>query len=323
LLARRYAWLLPLGLLHMLLLFPGDILFVYGLTGMILLAFVDVRARTATWWGVGSIAVASFVLIANEVATAALAGAGDDQVADAMAGIVDQVVTTTVAAYADGGPGAVIAANAWQSLLVQGSQLLLIPWVLGAFLLGLAVTRAGVLRDLVGHRPLLRRIALVGLGVGLPLNLAVGVAGPLGIDGGPGTHGVGIALLASLGSYVGAPLLAAGYLAGIALLCLRAGTNRTLAATGQMALTAYLAQSVIGAVVFVGFGRYGELSVSGSLVVVVGTWAVVLVGSSRWLSRWGTGPVEWLWRWATYGTRPPLRATSDAAGGGSAPTSGT
>ncbi len=47
LLARRYAFLLVLGLAHMFLLFPGDILFIYGVAGLGLLAFVRVRARTA------------------------------------------------------------------------------------------------------------------------------------------------------------------------------------------------------------------------------------------------------------------------------------
>jgi uncharacterized protein len=47
LLARRYTMLLGFGLAHMILLFPGDVLFVYAVTGFVLLAFVAVRAKVA------------------------------------------------------------------------------------------------------------------------------------------------------------------------------------------------------------------------------------------------------------------------------------
>src|SRR5687767_3637538 len=49
LLARRYAWLMLFGLGHMLL-YPGDILFLYGLTGCALLAFVRMRAAAVFFW---------------------------------------------------------------------------------------------------------------------------------------------------------------------------------------------------------------------------------------------------------------------------------
>ena len=32
-----------------------------------------------------------------------------------------------------------------------------------------------------------------------------------------------------------------------------------------------------------------------------------------WLRRWRYGPVEWLWRWGTYGARPPLRLQGGGA----------
>jgi hypothetical protein len=53
LLARRYGLLVGFGLVHMVLLFPGDILFLYGLTGLALLPFVYKPARSALRWGSG------------------------------------------------------------------------------------------------------------------------------------------------------------------------------------------------------------------------------------------------------------------------------
>jgi uncharacterized protein len=33
-----------------------------------------------------------------------------------------------------------------------------------------------------------------------------------------------------------------------------------------------------------------------------------VIASRWWLSRYRYGPIEWLWRWATYGKRPAMRA---------------
>src|SRR6185436_13440326 len=49
LLARRYLCLMPIGIAHMFV-FPGDILFLYGATGLALLPFVSVRPVTALCW---------------------------------------------------------------------------------------------------------------------------------------------------------------------------------------------------------------------------------------------------------------------------------
>ena len=56
-LARRYAWLAVLGVAHMLLLFPGDILFVYAVSGFLLLPFLFVRVRAIVGWAGGLVAV--------------------------------------------------------------------------------------------------------------------------------------------------------------------------------------------------------------------------------------------------------------------------
>ena len=46
------------------------------------------------------------------------------------------------------------------------------------------------------------------------------------------------------------------------------------------------------------------------MAVVLLAWALVLAlqiaWSHWWLERFRYGPVEWLWRWLTYGERPRL-----------------
>ena len=314
LLARRYGWLLLFGIAHMILLFPGDILFVYGISGLILLAFVKLAQRTALIW--------SGVLIGITTALGVLfAGLGalidgsfeapdDDPFTSAYTGWFADRGDAAVQAHTDGSYLDVIGVNAVESLIMQSGQLFVIPWVLGLFLFGFVVGRSGIIDDLSAFRPHLRKAALIGLGAGLPLTLAQGAVDPIVLVAGSadGQVGAGLVVLIMLGQLLGAPVLAVGYLASLALLTLRFGVARPLAAVGRMALTAYLLQSLLTLIVFAGFGLYGQLGPAEAMLVVIGVWVALLIICPLWL-RWARfGPVEWLWRTLTYGRRQPLRA---------------
>lgn len=314
LLARRYTLLAGFGLAHMLLLFPGDVLFAYALTGFLLLPFIGVRPRTAMWWSGGIIALLTVSITALAALAARLDGLmPDTEVEDpftgAMGGFFDGRREATITAYTEGGLGDILSARAFEALLVQGGTLVTLPWLLALFLLGFAATRCGLVTDLAGHTPLLRRLAAAGLLIGLPANLVLGVVGPVGAATGTtgGLQPAWVELATTPTQLVAAPLLAVGYLAGVSLLALRLGTWRPLAAVGQMALTAYLTQSLVTTVVFVGFGTYGSWTATSALLVVAGTWLLLLVVCPLWLRWLRFGPVEWLWRSWTYRAWQPLR----------------
>lgn len=79
-----------------------------------------------------------------------------------------------------------------------------------------------------------------------------------------------------------------------------------------MVLTNYLFTYFVGA--FVGFewglGLYGELFPAAGLLVVVTLLPVQAYLSRWWLTNFAFGPVEWLWRYWTYGQQPPMRRYS-------------
>ncbi len=103
---------------------------------------------------------------------------------------------------------------------------------------------------------------------------------------------------------------------GALLLFVRAGVlgfvRRAFAAVGQMAVTNYLAHSVVCGILFIGLGWYNQLERHELYYLVLAVWAAQLVFSVIWLKLFRFGPVEWLWRTLTYMKWQPMRRRAAA-----------
>lgn len=113
-------------------------------------------------------------------------------------------------------------------------------------------------------------------------------------------------------NYWGSLFVALGWVGLVMLVCksrVAPTLTRTLAATGQMALTNYLLQTVLCTIIFYGhgFGLFGKVDRLGQILIVFGIWSVLLVVSPLWLRRFSFGPAEWLWRSLTYMQVQPMR----------------
>ncbi len=100
--------------------------------------------------------------------------------------------------------------------------------------------------------------------------------------------------------------------ASLLLLVYRSGAvgwlMRALSNVGQMAFSNYLMQSIICATFFYGYGLsyFGKLAYHQLYFVVAAIWLFQLIFSSVWLRFYRFGPFEWLWRSLTYWKRQPL-----------------
>ena len=76
----------------------------------------------------------------------------------------------------------------------------------------------------------------------------------------------------------------------------------TLAPSGRMSLTIYVGQSIFGIPLFYGFGLglYQGFGQWYALLLGLVLWVVQMVLAHAWFSRYRYGPLEWLWRSATY-----------------------
>jgi uncharacterized protein len=84
---------------------------------------------------------------------------------------------------------------------------------------------------------------------------------------------------------------------------------KALAAVGQMAFTNYLMQSIICTLFFYGygFGYYGKLHLHQIYYVVGCVWIFQMIYSVIWLKYFRFGPFEWVWRSLTYWKKQPMK----------------
>ncbi len=104
-------------------------------------------------------------------------------------------------------------------------------------------------------------------------------------------------------------LLAIGYLSIVMLASRLAALGpllRPIAAAGRMPLTNYLTQSVIGAILFtgVGFGLFAKVSRAEFIPLALAIWLAQVIFSVLWLRKFAFGPLEWLWRYLAYRRKP-------------------
>jgi uncharacterized protein len=174
----------------------------------------------------------------------------------------------------------------------------------------LYAARALDLANLDGHRSALKKLLFAGA--------IVGVMGNTVFTGHflEGARGFVLPFVRRLSVESGFLGFTLAFAAGLALLFMNPRSNRAvgaLAPLGQMALTAYLLQTLFGIWLFYGFapgphlmGKIGPAWIA--LVWVVG-YAVQVGLAQAWMRRFRFGPAEWLWRTLTYGQVQRLKAT--------------
>ncbi|MFB9628133.1 DUF418 domain-containing protein [Nonomuraea helvata] len=295
---RRLAGLLLLGLAHAVLLFPGDILTTYAAVGLALLVLRKIKPRSAVVLAVLLTAALAlgFVLLAL-LATLGLDTAGTVADTAAEAAKSDTALMASV--------GQIVTEHLRKlSLIILFRVFFQGPAVLAACLIGLAVGKLGALRDISAHTRTLGTLQWIGFTLGLGGACVYTLSA---------WHGTMHKFWGESVDLVTAPLLAAAYAATfLRRLPSMPRVARVLAAPGRMALSNYLAQSLICSLIFTGYGLglVDRVSPLLEVLMALGIFAVQVVYSHWWLKSHRYGPVEWLLRFLTYWRRPtPARLT--------------
>jgi uncharacterized protein len=109
-------------------------------------------------------------------------------------------------------------------------------------------------------------------------------------------------------NYYGSLFVALAYASLIMLLVQKIKMN-VLANVGKMAFTNYLLTTLICTFIFYGhgLGLLGQVERWQQVIYMLGIWAVLMLFSWLWLRRFYMGPMEWLWRYLTYGNKPDFK----------------
>jgi uncharacterized protein len=292
---RRMAGLIVFGLAHTMLLWPWDILLLYGLVGLVLAAFLHQSPRALFGWSLGLLLVTG---VLRWYWVGPSPGYGE---------FSSRMLEESVPKMAGGTYLDVLEANVYVTagVFVNWIESLRPLRVLTLFLLGAAAAGLQLARPGSGRTGLLRLAAAIGLAGGLAAGLTAMWVEPESQ----------LRELVVVGAEtVAAPLLAVGYGATLTLWwqgngAMAAATRAAFAPVGRMALTNYILQSAVFVPVFYDFGGgwFAEISLARLLLMSAGFFVLQMIFSALWLSRFRQGPLEFLWRWQVQGARPPFQ----------------
>ncbi len=293
---RRLSWLVIFGLIHGVLIWHGDILLSYALTGFVFWRWQDASARKLLIWGFGLFMAGAVVLLGPNIATS-LSG----ERVTAANGDLLAIVTRMRGDFLES-----MTQNAivWARTVVP-EVLGFMPTTLGMMMIGLGLFKSGILRGDAKARTYVLlmaagAISLVLIGWQARVTMAAGFPFP---------EVFGLYALAN--DLLCLPV-ALGYVAALALI----GRTRIggamlypLACAGRMAFTNYLTQSLIMTGLFYGGrgpGWFGEMNHAALVPIVVMIWIGQLAFSALWMSWFRYGPFEWGWRCLTYQCWMPI-----------------
>ncbi|MET0370249.1 MAG: DUF418 domain-containing protein [Sphingobium sp.] len=302
---RRATFLLIFGVAHGMLLWAGDILNSYALMGFFL-----VLTRRWPGWALLSLGLVLTVL-GTVILNIAYAHLYPGQTPSwVLAGDAGTLRRFPVFMSSDYGAYLVELYRSWIELYGTPIGPVYLGWIFGRFLVGQWLFRQGWVQNAAAYAPQFRKWAAILLAAGLAMALL-----------GPTLKLCGIKLaepwkyLAQIDGRGSQVVLALGYAAGFMVLCQHGHWRRRLsglAAAGQMALTNYVTQSFLFFFLLYGFG-FALLPYVGPtfcLVVAIIFYAMQIAFSRWWLARYRFGPIEWVWRSFTYGTRQPMRKSA-------------
>ncbi|KAA5827089.1 DUF418 domain-containing protein [Saccharopolyspora hirsuta] len=288
-LRRRCWWMLAFGLVHAVLLFPGDVLGLYGVVGFAIAASTRIRERTLL------IAAACWLVVVAVVqgAVNAMPPAGDHR--------------SYFWSFAVESPLEAFALRPLEWLMTPFGML----GVVSAALVGICIGRRGLLTDPARYRTALVRTAVGGLSAavlgGLPMGLAVG-----GFWAPPN---LAVTWAASAVHVVTGVAGGLGYAALIGLLAIRLDDRRgpvvrAISACGQRSLSCYLFQSAVFVALLMPFtlGLGATLGSAEVALLALGTWLVSVLLAEILRRAGKPGPAETLLRHLTRRNLPDSAA---------------
>ena len=311
---RRVLVLLVIGLAHALLVWSGDILTMYALVAVpLLLFFRGTPPSHLPKWGISCyllpiLLVVLFGMLGSAMQMQPEMAGEFNKVLAEQADVMAAMLESQRQAYGSGTYAEAVAQRGRDLAMMLGSLWILGLQLLGLFLVGAWFVRSGAIARPAGFPRLYTGLRWVALPLGLAMTLlSFHLVPTVDMARMDLASGVANSLF-----WLGGALMCLGYLAWIVRgmgSARAAPTLGVLAPAGRMALTNYLSQSVVCTLVFYGYGlgHFEQLPRLWQIPFVLALFSLQVAFSHWWLSRFRFGPMEWLWRAATYLQLPAMR----------------
>ena len=291
-----------IGLVHAFFIWYGDILVYYALLGFFLPFFFKRSPKAILIWAVSFFLVLILIMTLLVVSMGMLDEVSHETFMQAYFADIENRLESSFYAYGQGTFAEIMSQRVDDVLFMYGQFPFQALLILPLFLLGLYVGKRGILQDIEGNMPFIKKVWMWGFIIGFPMSIIAYISriqiDPAFASGYDLLH-VSTMILANTG-------LSMFYVTSIVLLY----QNREwilrlkpLAYVGRMALTNYLLQSIICIMIFYSFGLglYGQVSPAWGLALTIVIFTVQVFISRYWLKRYRFGPMEWVWRSLTYG----------------------
>ncbi len=319
----RNGWLMLFGFLHAIFLFIGDILLIYGFCAMFLLLFARLKPQWKILLGLVIFYVPVVMLISMQSSVVSFAPEQLNELEElwrpSVESVRGQIEWMHIPSY-----GSFILNNLGFLEVVDdensieywyGNALFFEGFArsFGMMLVGMGMYQFGFLSNLSKHATAAHfKISAIGMLLGVTIAYY-----GLWLNYSHDWQASYSAIIGRVANNIATPLMTLAY----AMLCVAWVKNVqsihfkklqiALQAVGRMALSNYIAQSMIGVFLFTGVGLalFGRLSRFELLLIVLCVWAIQLSLSVWWMKRFRFGPLEWLWRCLTYGKLVPMRVS--------------
>lgn len=299
----RMALLLVLGYVNGLM-YMGEFFVVYAILGCVMVLLWRVSTKVLL-----VIALLLFLQIPEWVSLGKVLVGGAPNERSEMAKYMSSLYVECADVFTNGTFWDMIKFNLWKGQLAKCLWVVAVArylQLIGLFIIGLLIGRAGIHRSEESLVKWSRRALPWALGVFAVFYGASLLLPAFGLEGFALRQSrMLLRNYANLGQMI-------FYVAGLTLLYYKSKGWRSvldkLAPVGRMSVTNYMMQSVFGVFIFYGFGlnlasaTFSECAVAGVVIC-----AVQILFSNWWMKHHYYGPVEWLWRTATWMKRVPLK----------------
>jgi uncharacterized protein len=283
---KRCLVLIALGAIHFIFLWHGDILFVYGLFGLLLTFFFFRTDRTLKIWSriIFSISTISIVLIGT------------------LTFIVEYVLNEDFQMSTESSLDVILRNGTFFEAIPARLEVWLLSISLGvflqggfafaAFLLGVRLARSNFLSSPI-DKSANSRLMKKGLVLGLPIQV---IAATILLRNEQSAEPYeSIYLISLFASFVAAPLLSMFYLGLIRKLVEeQPHLVSWMKPAGKMSLTIYILQSVITSFIFGpwSLGLFQDLQTWQVFLLAIAIWLLLCYLATQWLKRFSQGPLE-------------------------------